>query len=164
PLIHGGSFRGLAAQARTFPRRTYTITTVFQEEKTGADFATLNEFAYRVHDIRRRLLELLQDLKKKGKKIVGYGAPAKATILLNYCSIDRSILDFVIDTTPFKQGKFIPGVRIPIMHPDEFRKAKPDYALLLAWNFKDEILEKEREFLQSGGKFIVPFPEPEVVG
>src|SRR6266702_2011586 len=71
PLIHGGSFRGLAAHPRTFPRQSDTITRVFQDEKTGADFATLNEFAYRVHDIRRRLLELLQDLKRKGKKIVG---------------------------------------------------------------------------------------------
>ncbi len=164
PLIHGGSFRGLAAHPRTFPRQSDTITRVFQDEKTGADFATLNEFAYRVHDIRRRLLELLQDLKKKGKKIVGYGAPAKATILLNYCSIDRSILDFVTDTTPLKQGRFVPGVRIPIVDPDELRKAKPDYALLLAWNFKDEILKKEQEYLRSGGQFIIPFPEPSILG
>jgi len=95
---------------------------------------------------------------------VGYGAPAKATILLNYCSIDNSILDFVTDTTPFKQGKFIPGVRIPIVAPEEFRKIVPDFALLLAWNFKDEIMDKEREYLKSGGKFIVPFPEPKIVG
>ena len=103
-------------------------------------------------------------MKKDENTIVGYGAPAKATILLNYCSIDRSTLNFVIDTTPYKQGKFIPGVRIPIVPPDEFRKAAPDYALLLAWNFKDEILTKEREYLKSGGRFIVPFPKLEVVG
>src|SRR6266571_8417767 len=164
PAIHGGTIRGLAAHLDAFPKQKDMLDQTFGAEEKGADFRALERFANHAKEFRSELVALLRRLKKDGKKIVGYGAPAKATILLNYCSIDRSILDFVIDTTPFKQGKFIPGVRIPIMHPDEFRKAKPDYALLLAWNFKDEILEKEREFLQSGGKFIVPFPEPEVIG
>jgi len=164
PAIHGGTIRGLAAHLDAFPKQQDMLDQTFGAEEKGADFRALERFANHAKEFRSELVALLRRLKKDGKKIVGYGAPAKATILLNYCSIDRSILDFVIDITPFKQGKFIPGVRIPIMHPDEFRKAKPDYALLLAWNFKDEILEKEREFLQSGGKFIVPFPEPEVVG
>src|SRR3989454_1403612 len=164
PAIHGGTIRGLAAHVSAFPKQLDMLDRTFGAEEKGADFHALEQFANHAKEFRGELVALLRTLKKDGKKIVGYGAPAKATILLNYCSIDRSILDFVVDTTPFKQGKFIPGVRIPIMHPDEFRKTKPDYALLLAWNFKDEILEKEREFLKSGGKFIVPFPEPEVVG
>ena len=164
PGIHGGTLRGIAAHSGVYPKQSLVLKQVFQSENAGGDFVSLERFADHVQGFKVKLMELLRTLRRDGKRIVGYGAPAKATILLNYCSIDRSILDFVIDTTPFKQGKFIPGVRIPIMHPDEFRKAKPDYALLLAWNFKDEILEKEREFLQSGGKFIVPFPEPEVVG
>ena len=164
PTIHGGTIRGLAAHLGTFPKQREALHRTFQAEDERADFRALEQFANHAKVFRVELVKLLQALKRDGKKIVGYGAPAKATILLNYCSIDSSILDFVIDTTPFKQGKFIPGVRVPIVHPDEFRNAKPDYALLLAWNFKDEILDKERDFLKSGGKFIIPFPEPEVVG
>ncbi len=164
PGIHGGSLRGLAAHPDTFPKQLKTLERIFRDEERGADFHALEKFSHRVEEFRGELNRLLQTLKNDGKTIVGYGAPAKATILLNYCSIDRSTLNFVIDTTPYKQGKFIPGVRIPIMPPDEFRKAAPDYALLLAWNFKDEILAKEREYLKSGGKFIIPFPKLEVVG
>ena len=123
----------------------------------------MERFSHRVEEIRGKLIQLLTSLKRDGKTIVGYGAPAKATILLNYCSIDTSILDFVSDTTPFKQGRFIPGVRIPIVAPDEFRKIAPDFALLLAWNFRDEIVSKEQEYLRTGGKFIIPFPEPKVI-
>jgi SAM-dependent methyltransferase len=164
PQIHGGTIRGVAAHIGVFPKQSDTIDRIFHDEEKGADFHALEHFAKRVREFRPKLSELLRKFKQDGKTIVGYGAPAKATILLNYCSIDGSILDFVSDTTPFKQGKFIPGVRIPIAPPDKFRSAKPDYALLLAWNFKDEILEKEREFLKSGGKFIIPFPDLEVVG
>ena len=164
PTIHGGTIRGLAAHLDAFTKQAEVLEGTFKDEETGADFHALERFATHAEAFRGKLLEIMQNLKRDGRKIVGYGAPAKATILLNYCSIDNSILDFVIDTTPFKQGKFIPGVRIPILHPDQFKKAKPDYALLLAWNFKDEILEKERQFLKSGGKFIIPFPEPEIVG
>jgi SAM-dependent methyltransferase len=163
PEIHGGSLRGIAAHSETYPKQFEALDPVFHDEERGADFDALEQFSRRIEDIRGELMGLLLTLKKDGKRIVGYGAPAKATILLNYCSIDRSILDFVTDTTPFKQGRFIPGVRIPIVHPNELRKIHPNYALILAWNFKDEILSKEREFLRAGGKFILPFPEPKVV-
>jgi SAM-dependent methyltransferase len=163
PQIHGGSLRGLAAHSGAYSKHQETLNQVFHEEDNGADFDALEQFSRRVKDIRLKLTELLRTLKKDGNRIVGYGAPAKATILLNYCSIDRSILDFVTDTTPLKQGRFIPGVRIPIVAPEEFRKNVPDFALLLAWNYKDEIIAKEREYLESGGKFIIPFPEPEIV-
>ena len=164
PRIHGGSLRGIAAHRNTYPKQLETLERVFRDEERGADFHALEQFSHRVQKFKGELNRLLQTMKKDENTIVGYGAPAKATILLNYCSIDRSTLNFVIDTTPYKQGKFIPGVRIPIVPPDEFRKAAPDYALLLAWNFKDEILTKEREYLKSGGRFIVPFPKLEVVG
>jgi SAM-dependent methyltransferase len=163
PAIHGGTLRGIVAHPGDHQAKSSVLEKVFQSEDEEADFASFARFANHVRDFRTRLVGLLRALRKDGKRIVGYGAPAKATILLNYCSIDRSILDFVIDTTPIKQGKFIPGVRVPIVPPDEFRKSKPDYALLLAWNFKDEILNKEREYLKSGGRFIVPFPEPSIV-
>src|SRR5467141_2783547 len=164
PDIHGGSLRGLAAHLDTFPKQSGVLDRVFREEDNGADFNALEQFARHVQQIRKNLITLLRALKGDGKRIVGYGAPAKATILLNYCSIDNSLLDFVTDTTPFKQGRFIPGVRIPIVAPEEFRRTVPDFALLLAWNFKNEIIEKEQEYLKSGGKFIVPFPEPKIVG
>jgi SAM-dependent methyltransferase len=162
PEIHGGSLRGLAAHPNTFPKQSKTLDRVYRDEERGADLSTLEQFAHNIQEFRGKLMQLLLKLKGEGKRVVGYGAPAKATTLLNYCSIDTSILDYVTDTTPFKQGKFVPGVRIPIVRPDEFRKAYPDYALLLAWNFKDEILSKEQEYLKSGGKFIIPFPEPRI--
>lgn len=163
PAIHGGSLRGIAAHPDRYPKRAEAIGRVAREEEAGAAFNALEQFSQRVRQIRVELVELLHGLKKDGKRIVGYGAPAKATILLNYCSIDSSILNFVIDNTPLKQGRFIPGVRIPIVSPDMFRQFSPDYALLLAWNFKDEILSKEREYLKLGGKFIIPLPEPRIL-
>ena len=163
PDIHGGSLRGIAAHPAGYSKHAEAVGRIFREEEAGATLHSLEEFSHHVQQIRLDLVGLLRGLKRDGKKIVGYGAPAKATILLNYCSIDSSMLDFVTDTTPFKQGRFIPGVRIPILAPSEFRKADPDFALLLAWNFRDEIISKERGFLRSGGKFIIPFPEPTVV-
>ncbi len=164
PEIHGGSLRGIAAHPNIFPKQSETLDRVYRDEERGADFSALEQFAHSVQEFRGKLRQFLLKLKREGKRIVGYGAPAKATTLLNYCSIDGSILDYVTDTTAFKQGKFIPGVRIPIVAPDEFRRVAPDFALLLAWNFKDEIISTEREYLRSGGKFIIPFPEPKVVG
>jgi len=164
PGIHGGSLRGIAAHPNTYSKQSRAIDRMVREEEAGASYNALEQFSHRVEQIRVELVELLRALKKDGKRIIGYGAPAKATILLNYCSIDGSILDFVTDTTPLKQGRFIPGMRIPIVAPDEFRKSFPDFALLLAWNFKDEIMAKEQGYLKSGGKFILPFPEPKIVG
>jgi len=164
PEIHGGTLRGLASHTDAFAKRSDVLKKAFLNEERGASFQALEQFANQVYSIKTRLSEMLHRLKKEGKKIVGYGAPAKATILLNYCSIDRSVLDFVTDTTPLKQGRFVPGVRIPIVSPNELGKSRPDYALLLAWNFKDEILKKEQEYLRSGGQFIIPFPEPSILG
>jgi len=164
PKIHGGSLRGLVAHQGKFRKHSEALGSIFSAEHEMADLKELERLARYVSTFKVKLTTILRELKTSGKKIVGYGAPAKATILLNYCSIDKSILDFVSDSTPLKQGKFIPGVRIPIVPPEEFRRAKPNYALLLAWNYKDEILAKERDYLNSGGKFILPFPEPTVIG
>lgn len=163
PQIHGGTLRGFAAHSNEFKKNTAVLESAFENEERNAQFESLEKFASHVHHIRNKLTQMLANLKNDGRTIVGYGAPAKATILLNYCNIDGSTIKFIIDTTPLKQGKFIPGVRIPIVDPEEFRKANPDYALLLAWNFKDEILQKEGDYLRKGGKFIVPFPEPTVL-
>jgi SAM-dependent methyltransferase len=161
PSIHGGTFRGFASRCSEEPSPVVKEMSAREEEE--ADFWALKSFSERVPKLAHHLREKLLGLKRDGKRIAGYGAPAKATILLNYCGIGRDILDYASDTTPLKQGKFIPGVRVPIVSPEFARKKLPDYYLLLAWNFRQEILAKEKGFLDKGGRFVVPFPSPEVV-
>ena len=103
---------------------------------------------------------MLNDLKQSGKKITAYGAPAKGNILLNYCGIDNTILDCVFDNTPFKQNLFTPGTHIPVVSDSIFQQSNTDFCLLLAWNYENEILEKENDYLRNGGVFIVPIPYP----
>ena len=96
--------------------------------------------------------------------MIGYGASAKGNVLLNYCNIDHTILDFIIDTTPLKQGKFTPGTYIPILAPNAMEtKGDGDLILLLAWNYEDAILEKEKLFRSKGGKFLIPIPKPKIL-
>ena len=127
------------------------------------DPKTYEDFAAQVRKLRTDLRELLYSLKASGKRIAGYGAPGKSTTLLNYCGIDHTIIDYIIDSTPIKQGRYTPGTHIPIVHPDRLREDPPDYALLMAWNYADVILEKERELRERGVKFIVPVPSLRVV-
>jgi SAM-dependent methyltransferase len=161
PSIHGGTFRGFASRSPGEP--SSVVREMSAREEKEADFWSLRDFSERVPKLAHRLRDMLLDLKKQGKRIAGYGAPAKATILLNYCNIGRDILDYASDTTPLKQGKFIPGVRVPVVSPQLAKTKPPDYYLLLAWNFRKEILAKEKEFLDKGGRFVVPFPHPEIV-
>ena len=96
--------------------------------------------------------------------MIGYGASAKGTVLLNYCNIDHTILDFIVDTTPLKQGKFTPGTHIPILAPNAIEdKGENDLILLLVWNYEDAILKKEKLFRSKGGKFLIPIPKPRIV-
>jgi len=162
PTIHGGTVRGFASRSSDDP--SPNVRELSAREEKEADFWALRDFSERVPKLAHQLRNMLQGLKKEGKRIAGYGAPAKATILLNYCSIGRNILDYASDTTPLKQGKFIPGVGVPVVSPQLAQSKPPDYYLLLAWNFREEILAKEKGFLDKGGKFVVPFPRPEVVG
>ncbi len=121
----------------------------------------LENFIKNVTIIRRELQEYLETEKQKGKHIIGFGAAAKGTILLNYCGLDNSIIDYIVDGTPYKQGKFIPGVNIPIFPEEELLKEKPGtVVLILAWNFKQEIMEKlkNREFT-----FVIPIPRVEIL-
>jgi len=161
PTIHGGTLRGFAS--RSSDELSPVVKEMSTREEKEADFWALKDFSERVPKLAHQLRNMLLGLKKEGKRIAGYGAPAKATILLNYCNIGRNILDYASDTTPLKQGKSIPGVRVPVVSPQLARTKPPDYYLLLAWNFREEILTKEKEFLDKGGRFVVPFPNPEVV-
>ena len=118
------------------------------------------KFGEKVQKSKHELISIFKNIKKNNKKIIGYGATYKSATVLNYCGLKSNFIDYFIDTTITKQGKFTPGTHIPIIKPDETLKDDVDYAFLGAWNFKEEILEKEKKFIERGGKFIthVPFP------
>jgi hypothetical protein len=112
-----------------------------------------------VKETKRDLLDLLVSLKRKSKTIAGYGAPAKAVTLLNYCGVGVDFIDFTVDRAPSKQGRYLPGVRIPILPPEAIFEAKPDYVLILPWNIKQEIKAQLDGIKSWGGQFIVPVPK-----
>lgn len=109
------------------------------------------------------LVSLLKEIKSQGKRVVGYAATSKSTTILNYCGIGPDLIDFISDTTPIKQGKFSPGVHIPVKAYSEFKSVYPEYAFLLAWNHSEEIMANEQAFMQSGGKWITHVPSVRVV-
>jgi hypothetical protein len=121
------------------------------------------DFSARVNGIRSELATMLADLKKSGARIVGYGAAAKGTIMLNYVGIGRDTLDFVVDRNTHKQGRYVPGVRLPIEAPTRILETQPDYVLILPWNFKEEIMDQQSEYRTRGGRFIVPVPRPAIL-
>ena len=135
-----------------------------EEESAGlTNEDTFHSFSSIVTANKKETVLLLQELKKAGKKIAGYGAPAKSTTLLNYYGIGPEVIDYITDSTPLKQGLFSPGVHIPILSPHTLHIDVPDYILLFAWNFKDFILEKERKLREQGVKFIVTVPRVEIL-
>ena len=120
---------------------------------------TYSTFGENVKETKRKLLEFLITVKQEGKKIAGYGAPGKGNTLLNYCGIRTDFLDYTVDRSPFKQGKFLPGTHIPIYPPEKISEMRPDYLLILPWNLKDEIMKQMAFVREWGGKFVVPIPE-----
>ncbi len=164
--VHGGSVRVFARRKRAGnPPVSPTVAAHFElEQKAGtADRARLEDFAKKVAVLRQEIRALIAKLKLEGKRVVGYTAPAKGNVLLNYCGLDSHDLAYLADATPAKQGLYSPGTHIPILSPEHFRNDKPDVALLLAWNHKDEILKKEEAWRKAGGKFLIPVPKAEVV-
>lgn len=158
--IHGGSIivyvKNRVSDAKSSKRVERLME--LEREKGLHDFKTYTDFADRVFKFKDELVRFLKNLKSQGKRICGYGAPAKSTTLLNYCGIGNDILDFVVDNTPTKQGLYLPGSHIPICSDECVLREQPDYFLLLAWNFADEIIGKESEYIKRGGRFIVPIP------
>lgn len=135
-----------------------------REEAFGiANLKTYQDFAERVKETKRKILNFCILSKEEGKRMVGYGAPAKGNTLLNYCGIRNDFLDYTVDLSPHKQGHFLPGTHIPIEHPDKVRETKPDYLAILPWNLKDEIITQMDYIRDWGGKFVVLIPEVEVI-
>jgi len=162
---HGGSLRIFARHAedssKPIGRR---VTELRAREQCGAfdRLETYSRFAEQVKETKRKLLEFLIHAKQSGKKIAAYGAAAKGNTLLNYCGIRTDFVDYVVDRSPHKQGKFLPGVRIPIFPPEHIRETRPDYLLILPWNLRDEIIANNAYLREWGGQFVVPIPEVKV--
>jgi hypothetical protein len=163
--IHGGSL--LLSVARSGrDRAASAAVAALREEERQQGMATLafyRGFAQRVADLKEELVSTLARLKREGKRLAAYGAAAKGSTLLNYFGIGRDTLDFVVDRSTYKQGRFMPGVHLPILPPAQLITAMPDYTVLLTWNFADEILAQQAEYRRRGGRFIVPIPRVRVV-
>ncbi|MDT3699656.1 MAG: class I SAM-dependent methyltransferase [Thermincola sp.] len=163
---HGGSLRIYACHSEdgTKPVGSQITELLSREETAGIkQIRTYQAFGEQVKATKRKILKFLIQLKEEGRTMVGYGAPAKGNTLLNYCGIGGDFLDFTVDRSPFKQGLYLPGNRIPIVSPDKIRETKPDYVVILPWNLKDEVLEQMSFIREWGGKFIVFIPKVMVI-
>lgn len=162
--IHGGSFRVYVAEKGEYPVSGTVAELLDKEIKMGLyTRAVLDKFAENVRTNRTELNWLLHSLKQQGKRIVGVSAPAKGMTLLNYCRIGNDILDAVSEKSTLKIGRYTPGMHIPVVSDDYLLEKQPDYALLLAWNFADEIVKNLDGYRKKGGKFIVPIPMPRII-
>ncbi len=157
--VHGGSMRYVVARKGARPVQPSVKEWWAREEALGlSKFSTYQQLAKKIEASRDQLLALLKQMKSKGLRVAGYGATSKSTTVTNYCGITPDLVEFISDTTPGKQGKFSPGVHIPVVPYEKFKTAKPDRALLFAWNHGHEIVANERAYVQGGGRFIVYVP------
>jgi hypothetical protein len=160
--IHGGSLRVfVSSNSRLEP----SVTDLLAAERLAGvhGIGYYRDFAARIADLRTQLLSLLHSLKADGKRVAAYGAAAKATTLLAYAGIDSALVDYVVDLNEFKVGRYMGGNRLPIVAPSRLLTDRPDFLLILAWNFADEIIEQQRAYREAGGAFIVPIPQLRVI-
>ncbi len=162
---HGGSLRLYVCKVDSAWQRSKNVDTILdQERKAGLETQEVySSFGKKVKETKYTLLELLIGLKRQGKTIVGYGAPAKGNTLLNYCGIGSDFLEFTVDKSVQKQGMYLPGTRLPIKSPDAIKTSKPDYVLILPWNIKEEVMEQMAYMREWGGQFIIPIPHAEIL-
>lgn len=163
---HGGSIRIYGRHQEELERPvTERVIEVRQREKrAGYDsLERYSQFGKRVAQTKRKLLQLLLEVKAKGKRIVGYGAPGKGNTLLNYCGIRSDIIDYTVDRNPYKHGRFTPGTHLEIFPPEKILQDRPDYLFILPWNLKNEIVAQMSVIREWGGRFIVPIPEAEII-
>jgi len=159
--IHGGSLRVFLQHPGRRPLAARVAVMLRQECDAGLTTAArFVSFGSQVETLKRRLIDLLQQLKCSGNRLAVYGAPAKGNTLLNYCGLGSDLLEFTVDRSPYKQNMLLPGSHLPILAPSALMARRPDYALILPWNIADEIVEQQRGYLRAGGRFIVPIPEP----
>ena len=160
--IHGGSLRIYVEKKENVSANVRAMLQTEAAEKVD-QIDYYRDFADRVEGIRTELQRLLQRLKQQGARIAAYGAAAKGSTLINYSDIGTELVDFVVDRNTHKQGLYMPGQHIPVLAPEALLERNPDYVLLLAWNFAEEILQQQKEYQQRGGRFIIPVPNPRVV-
>ena len=161
---HGGSLRAVARRAAEAPAVGASVAAALADERAlGLErIETYAQFAARVERLGAELRELLRGLKAQGRRIAGFGAPAKATTLMYHFGIGPEVVEFIVDDSPLKQGLFTPGMHIPVFPAAALAERRPDYLLILAWNFAGPIIEKHADFRARGGRFIVPLPRLEV--
>ena len=159
---HGGSLRIFAKHTEDDSKAVGARVTELRAREQARGYERLEtyaRFAEQVKETKRKLLQFLIQAKRDGKTIAAYGAAAKGNTLLNYCAIRTDFLDYTVDRSPYKQGRFLPGTHIPVYSPDQIRKTRPDYLLILPWNLKDEVIQQNAYIRDWGGRFVVPIPE-----
>ena len=162
---HGGSLRIHACHSAAGRERSERFADVMGAERAAglADVAAYERFADGVVEVKCAVLEFLVGARRAGKLVAGYGAPAKGNTLLNYCGVGPELLRFTVDRSPYKQGRYLPGVQIPILAPQHIFDTRPDYVFILPWNLREEIVEQMQAVREWGGRFVVPIPEVRVL-
>jgi 2-polyprenyl-3-methyl-5-hydroxy-6-metoxy-1,4-benzoquinol methylase len=163
---HGGSLRIYGRHSEDSGKPVGERVVALREREKRLGYAGLDlyrSFSRKVMATKRDILEFMIKVKREGKTVVGYGAPAKGNTLLNYCGIRTDMIDYTVDKSPHKQGHFLPGTRIPIYGPEKIRETKPEYLVILPWNLKDEIMSQMAHIREWGGKFVVCIPEVNVI-
>jgi len=162
---HGGSLRVYACRAedKTHALGPNVAKVVADEERAGLGSAAgYANYTRQVKETKLALLDFLLNAAKQGKKVAGYGAPGKSATLLHYCGITKDLIEYTVDRSPYKQGRFLPGTHIPIYDPGRIAETKPDYVVILPWNLKDEIMQQLQYIREWGGRFVVPIPKVSV--
>jgi hypothetical protein len=163
---HGGSLRIYARHAANETLLITPAVAALKAREAAGGYGKpegFDGFEGKVRRVKRDLLRFLIDLRENGKSIAGYGAAAKGNTLLNYCGVGVDLLDYVVDRNPMKQGRFLPGVRIPVKAPEAIAEGRPDYVLILPWNIKDEVMQQLAFIREWGGQFVVPIPSLRVI-